>query len=367
MSLSTPCRAILLFALFSSTLAFSADARSADGKTLLEQGRYRQLYNLAEDRLAHNPNDAEALIWLSAVYDASGDFDQAVETARRATAAAPDSSEAHCQFADTLGDKAVKVGILHGAYALARQMRHELDLALQLDPNNLRCLRESMGLYEEAPAIAGGSKAKASETLQKIIAINPADGARAQAALLQMQKRPLPEIEASLRRAVELDPHFYRALIDLASVLESDSYRRWADAEHVARQAIAADPDRAAGYVYLAEACARQQHWSELDATLDAAQRHVPEDLAPYYTAAVALLDSNAALPRAERYLRKYLAAEPEAGAPTQASAHWKLGLVLEKEGRLPEAASELRAAAAENSHDPAFQKDYKRITGGNA
>lgn len=365
MSFSTPFRAILLFVfVFSASFALSADVKSPDGKTLWEQGRYRQLSRLAQDRLAHNADDADALIWLSAVYSASGDFDRAVETARRATEVAPSSSEAHCQLADTLGDKAIKVGILHGAYPLAKQMRLELDRSLQLDPRNLRCLRESMGLYEQAPALAGGSKSKARQILQQISQINAADGARAEAALLQMQKRPLPEVEASLRRAVQLDPRFYRALIDLTSILASESYRRYAEAERFARQAIAADPDRAAGYVYLAEACARQQHWNELDATLDAAQRHIPDNLAPLYSAALALLDSGADLTRAERYLRKYLTQQPEAGAPTQASVHWKLGLVLEKLGRLSDAASELRAAAAENSSDPAFKKDFKRITG---
>jgi tetratricopeptide (TPR) repeat protein len=368
-------RTLLLLILFSAILACATSsaassanqAPSADGKTLLEQGRYRQLYNLAQDRLSHNPNDAEALIWLSAVYDASGDFDHAIDFARRATAAAPSSNEAHCQLADTVGDKAVKVGILHGAYPLARQMRHELELSLQLDPHNLRCLRESMGLYEQAPALAGGSKPKAQQMLQQITQINPAEGARAQAALLQMQKRPLPEIEAALRRAVQLDPHFYRALTDLASILASDGYRRYADAEQVARQAIAADPERAAAYTYLAGACAHQQHWSDLEAALDEAQHRLPDNLAPLYSAALALLDSNVDLPRAERYLRKYLTEQPEAGAPTQATAHWKLGLVLEKEGRLSDAAHELRAAAAENSNDPAFKKDFKRITGSDA
>jgi tetratricopeptide (TPR) repeat protein len=347
-----------------ASLAIAAPNASPEGKVLLEQGHYRQLYRLAQQRLATNSNDADALAWLSAVYDAEGDFDKAVDYARRATEAAPSSSESHCQLADTLGDKALKAGIMGGAYMLARQMRHELDRSLELDPQNIRCLRESMGLYEQAPVIAGGSKSKARQMLQRIQHINPAEGARAEAALLQMQKKPLTEIEAALRRAVQLNPRFYPALMDLTSVLASDSYGRYADAEHFARQAIAADPDRVAGYTYLAIACARQQHWSDLEAALEEAQRHVPEDFAPLYSASLALLDTNSDLPRAERYLRKYLTQEPEAGAPSRASSHWKLGLVLEKEGRLSDAARELRAAAPELSGNASFTKDYKRITG---
>jgi tetratricopeptide (TPR) repeat protein len=301
---------------------------------------------------------------MSAIYDAYGNFDKAVEFGRRATEAAPNSSETHCQLADTLGDRALQLGILGGGIPLARQMRHELDLALQLDPRNIRCLKESMGLYEQSPAIVGGSKTKARETLQQIYAIDAANGALAEAALLQMQKRPLPDIEAFLRRAVQLNPHLYRAVVDLTSILASDGYRHWAEAEHFARVGIAADPNRAGCYTYLAVALVRQQHWNDLDAALAEAQRHIPDNLSPLYSAAVALLESNADLARSERYLRQYLAREPEAGAPTHGSAHWKLGLVLEKQGRLSDAANELRAAAAQNSNDPAFKKDFKRIAG---
>jgi tetratricopeptide (TPR) repeat protein len=349
----------LVFALLASTFAFSAD-----GKTLLEQGHFRQLRAVAQDRLNRNSHDAEALAWLSAVYDAHGDFERAVEFGRRATEAAPNSSEAHCQLADTLGDRALQLGVLGGGVPLARQMRHEIDLALQLDPRSIRCLKESMGLYEQSPILVGGSKAKARETLQQIYAINQADGALAEAALLQMQKRPLPEIESYLRRAVQLNPRLYRALSDLTSILASDGYRRYADAEHFARQAIAADPNRAAGYTYLASVCAHQQRWNDLDATLAEAQRHVPDNPAPLFAAAVALLETSADLPRAERYLRQYLSRDPEEGAPTHGTAHWKLALVLEKEGRRSDAANELRAAAAQNGNDPAFKKDLKRIAG---
>jgi tetratricopeptide (TPR) repeat protein len=352
-------RVVLCFALLTSTFAFTAD-----GKTLLEQGHYRQLYGMADARLNQNPRDAEALTWMSAIYDAWGDFDKAVAYGRRAADAAPDSSEAHCQLADTLGDKALKLGIVGGGVPLAHQMRHEIDRALELNPRNLRCLKESMGLYEQAPAVVGGNKGKAREALEQVKQINPAEGALAEAALLQMQKRPLAEIEAALRRAVQLNPRLYRALTELAGVLASDGYRRYGEAEQFARQAITADPNRAAAYTLLATVLARQQHWSELDAALAEAQRRVPDDASPAYNAAIVLLDSGVELPRAERYLRQYLAQEPEAGAPTRSTGHWKLALVLEKEGRLADAASELRAAAAGNANNPEFKRDYKRIAG---
>ena len=179
---------------------------------------------------------------------------------------------------------------------------------------------------------------------------------------MQMDKRPLPEIEAALRRAVQLNPRLYRALTDLISIL--DNNHRYAEAEKFARQAISADPNRTAGYTWLATALARQGKWSELETTLAEAQRHVSDDAAPFYAASVVMLELGAELSRAERYLRQYVAQEPEAGSPARSIAHWKLGLVLEREGRMTDAANELRAAAAEIGNDPAFKKDYKRIAG---
>ncbi len=114
---------------------------------------------------------------MSAIYDAYGDFDRAVDFAPPRHRSRPQQQRISLPVADTLGDKALKLGILGGGIPLARQMRHELDLSLQLDPRNVRCLKESMGLYEQAPAIVGGSKTKARETLQQIYRINPADGA----------------------------------------------------------------------------------------------------------------------------------------------------------------------------------------------
>ena len=92
-------------------------------------------------------------------------------------------------------------------------MRHELDIGIQLDRQNIRCLKEAWGctrslrrcrrLQDQGP-----------RNLQRFTR-STAEGLSAEAMLLQMEKRPLPEIEAYLRRAVQLNPHLYRAVVDL--------------------------------------------------------------------------------------------------------------------------------------------------------
>jgi tetratricopeptide (TPR) repeat protein len=119
----------------------------------------------------------------------------------------------------------------------------------------------------------------------------------------------------------------------------------------------------------LARLYAGQKRWKELDSILIESENKVADNLAPYFAAGHVLLVQGPVggqdLARAERYFRKYLTQVPEAEMPTSAEAHWKLGLVLEKEGRKSEAASEVEAALGLNPNLEKAKVDLKRIKGG--
>ena len=70
-------------------------------------------------------------------------------------------------------------------------------------------------------------------------------------------------------------------------------------------------------------------------------------------------------LPRAERYARKYLAQEPEPTSSSPAVAHWRLGLVLEKQGRKGDAIAERQSATRMDPKFEQAQKDLKRLKAG--
>ena len=107
-----------------------------------------------------------------------------------------------------------------------------------------------------------------------------------------------------------------------------------------------------------------QQRWSELDGILGNAEASIPDDFVPYYIAATALMASKTDLARAERYLRKYLSQEPEAESPSHATTHWRLGLVLEQQGRKGEAVAEIETALKMDSSIEPAKKDLKRLKG---
>ena len=65
--------------------------------------------------------------------------------------------------------------------------------------------------------------------------------------------------------------------------------------------------------------------WQELEALLADAEKHVPDDLAPYYRAADRILASGHDAALARRYFEKYASQEPEGDQPTLAEARAKL------------------------------------------
>ena len=112
----------------------------------------------------------------------------------------------------------------------------------------------------------------------------------------------------------------------------------------------------------LAIAYVSQQKWNDLDAILADGEKNVPDNLQPYFYAGRMLAGSGADNARGERYMRHYLEEEPEPNASKPAFAHWRLGQLLEKEGRKGDAVAEYQKAAQMAPDNEPIQKDLKRL-----
>jgi tetratricopeptide (TPR) repeat protein len=336
-------------------------APGADRLALIQGNHWKRLRALAEPQLRANPGDAEAAYEVAYTRVAFGDFDGAVEIARKAVALDGSNADAHYVLARGLGEKASRAGILKGM-GLAKEFRRENEAALKLAPDHLDALEAEMEFFWQAPGIAGGDKKKAREIASRIGGIDPARGALAEAELEEREKHPdRARIESLFRKAVAARPGDYPAHLALASWCAADSTRH-DEAEKLARETAALDPGRAAAYSVMTVLDARRENWSALDADLELAAKSVPDDPSPRYQAARILMTSGKDLPRVERYFREYLTQEPEGQTPPLAAAHWRLGLTLEKEGRKPEAVAEIDSALAlEPDFEPA-KKDRKRL-----
>ena len=337
-------------AMLGCALALHAETSPED---LLHAGHCKRARAVLEQRYRANPNDPETLWLLSALREEWHDLDAAETLAQKAATANPKDARYHLQLSNVLGEKAENASILHQV-GLARRFRKELDIALALDPKNADALESLMRFYYEAPGIIGGDKRKAHDVAAQLVAIDPVRGCHAQAWLARQEKQP-ERLEDLYRKAVEARPASYEAQIALGNYYGSQ--KKIAEAEAAARRAVEIEPSRVGGYNLLASVFASQARWKELETLLGESGRNVADNLSPFFWAAIYCLSKSTELPRAEGYLRRYLAQEPEPTAPSHAQAHWRLGLVLEKQSRHPEAVAEWQAAVKLDPHSPAAQE----------
>jgi tetratricopeptide (TPR) repeat protein len=327
-------------------------------ESLIERGHYKKARSFVQAELNKNPNDAHALYLMSKIQKAFGDNDAAMRMAEQAVKLDGNNSDYHCQLAELSGEKAQKAGMFE-KMSLARTMKREGETALTLNPKNVECLEGMMQFYLEAPGIVGGDKQKARELLDRLMAVDPVEGNFAQIEFANHEKQT-DKTEGFLLKAVEAGPKNYRAHTALANLYASQ--KKFDVAEKHAREALRLDPNRAGAYSLLVYILGTQERWKDVDTVLDQAEKNVPDDLNPMFQAGKALLLAGKDLPRAEGYFRKYLSHEPEGGTPPLAAAHWRLGLVMEKEGKKSEAIAEMETALKINPDFDLAKKDLKRL-----
>jgi len=339
----------------------AANSPAAD---LAAHGHWKRLKAQVEPRAAANPNDAEAQWLLSRVRAAFRDFENALAPAEKAAALDPRNADYQWQLAQVVGDLAQEASVFR-QIGLAKRYRREVDAAIAIDPRHTGALTGLMEFYNRAPGIVGGDKKKAGQTADRIAEIDKVDGCIAKVRLLSQQSpAPLAEIEQVWVQAVQADPSRWEPHANLANIYAGGQSPRYELAEKEAQIVRRLDPDRVVAYGVLASVYSAQERWADLDAVLADAEKRIPDNLSPYLRSAGTLTTTGKDLARAERYARKYVSQEPEPNAPSHAVAHWRLGLVLEKQGRKADAIAELQTAAR---MDPAFeqaQKDLKRVKG---
>ena len=353
-------RAIPALMLFAATLWFAlaqAAVNDPSPEALIESYHWKRAKALLEPRVKANPNEAEALYLLSQVRMAYRDLKDAVTLAERAAAQNPKSVAYRQQVAEAVCELAGKERSL----GLGRRCKSELEAAAALDPNHVDSRWGLMEWHMEAPWIIGGRKGEARKMLVEIQRINPSRGFMAQNRMNQYEKKT-DSPEPLFLKALEANPKSYSIRMTLVNFYFSDGQKKYDLVEKHAREALKLEPDRTGGYGGQAVVFARQKRWQELDAILAQAEKIVPDNFSPYYSAGNILLVDGSDLPRAEKYFRKYLSIEPEPRAPTHADAHWRLALVLEKMNRKPEAVQELQKTLQLNPNHEGAKKDLQRL-----
>ncbi len=269
-------------------------------------GNYALAISTLEPLVAESSSNAEAFFWLGRSYYEISDYDSAV--ARLEKAALLDSKNSLYQ--QWLGRAYGGMADRDRSFSLAKKVKRQFQLAVDLSPSNLEARRDLEEYCLDAPWIVGGSKDEALEQVNAIAAIDPIQG------------------------------HLARAVYD------REALKRLEDAESEIRQVLAADPKTPDPYLETAQFFQSENKPAEMAQSIQAAARVSPNDpRLPYFRGVAAVL-SNTQLSDAERDLKAYLASTPQRSDwPSHANARVWLGRLYEAQGKRPEAAEQYRAA----------------------
>ena len=178
-----------------------------------DPGRIDRARDLLEAALTRD-RQVDTMVMLAYVHFLYGDvratttedklaaYDRGREIAKRAVELAPRNPEAHVWYGINAGRWGLTKGVMRSLFLLPT-VRQEVDTTLELDPKNLRALALSGNVFLEVPGLFGGDRAKA---------------------------------EQQFRKALEIDPHFTVARVDLARVLIATA--RYADARRELQRVV---------------------------------------------------------------------------------------------------------------------------------
>jgi tetratricopeptide (TPR) repeat protein len=183
-------------------------ARYHEDPTVIDRARDQLEAALSRDR------QVDTMVMLSFVHFLYGDvrattaedklaaYERGREVGQRAVELAPKNPEAHVWYGINTGRWGLTKGVMRSLFLLPT-VRQEIDATLALDPKNLRALALSGNVFLEVPGLFGGDRDKA---------------------------------EQQFRKALEIDPHFTVARVDLARVLIAKG--RYADARQELQRVI---------------------------------------------------------------------------------------------------------------------------------
>jgi tetratricopeptide (TPR) repeat protein len=340
----------------------AVQAGDSSPEFLMEEGHWKQARAIIEPLATTNRDDAETVYLRSRLSLAFKDFDTALKLAEKAVALDDKNSKYHWQLGRVCGEMTGldTIGFFK-RLGLSRRFKSENQRAIALNPKFIQPRFLLIGFHLQAPGIAGGDKNEARKLANEIVRIDSVEGFIAQAEIAEEEKN-IAEAESLYLKAVATGPRSYHAQVALANFYLTDALKKYDLVEKYSREAQALDPGRPEAYSALAQAYALQSRWADLEDVLAKAEKNDSDDLDPYYQAGKALLLQGGDMARAERFFRKYLRQEAEGERPDLASAHWRLGLVLEKQGRKQEAAAEVEKALQIKPNFEQAKKDLKRL-----
>ncbi|HET9768907.1 MAG TPA: tetratricopeptide repeat protein [Thermoanaerobaculia bacterium] len=304
---SSALAVLLLVTLASAASAAPATGPLAPGIQAFEARRFEEARKFFAPYAAAHPQDADAAYYLGRTLAALRQTDDAIAWLEKAAKLAPRRSDVQLWLARAYGTAAQQASLLRKG-GLAKNAHEAWLKAVELDPGNLDARSDLITFYLVAPGFMGGSVEKAREQAGEIAKRDAVRGAIARANIALDQKDP-----AAAERIVQeaLAKHPGEPQLRNSLGLFYQSQKRWDAAFDVYEAMLAADPDA----------------WNAL-----------------YQIGRTAAL-SGKRLDRGAAALQRYLGHTPDSESPPLANAHYRLGMIFEKQGNKAGARAEYQAA----------------------
>jgi tetratricopeptide (TPR) repeat protein len=278
------------------------------GRQAYEASDYSKATQLLQEAAARNPVNGEIQLLLAKTYYETQQHDAAIASAEKAVAIEPQNSVYHEWLGRTYGEKAEHASWL-SALSLAKKTRKEFEKAVELDQKNFGAAQALIEFDCAAPGIAGGGEDKARPEIEKLAALDVAEGHYA-TGNCRRQKKDFAVADSEFTKALESRPKSADLIYDIG--------------DYAVKRA---QPER-------------------LLAVADEGEKVVPADPRGKFYRAVGLVLQNKQPDEAERLLRDYLKSAPTRNNyPHPWQAHEWLGRIYEGQGKTQAAIDEYEAA----------------------
>ncbi len=320
------CAILACVMLLARSVEPAQESPLGNAKAAFEKGEYSQAIDILKNAAAAgDPNNGDAYVLLTRSYLELNQYDAAVSSAEKAVAINPKNSDYHRWLGEAYGAKADHASML-SAYSLARKTQKEFQAAVDLDAHNFDAQQDLIEYDCTAPGMVGGGEEKAQPLIEKLMAMDPAEGHYA-AGICRAQKKNYEAADAEFTKALESKPKTVKRVYDIG-----DYYLQRKNAEKLLVVAAAG------------------------------------EDLAPHdprgkFYSGVALILQNQKPAEPEKLLREYLEEAPmNSEYPRPWVVHYWLGRLQESRKNPAAARGEYQAALKLNGKYKPAQEALKQL-----
>jgi len=222
-------------------------------------------------------------------------FDEAATSFERAVELNPNRSEYHLWLGHAYTKQLASANFIRKGM-IGRRIGPQYDKAVELDSSSIAAAEARVDFYLEAPGMVGGGVDKAKTEAARLTRLNAYAGGFARAKIADKEKLP-EQTESEYRGLMRSFPDSARPVVALATLLQS------------------------------------RERFAEAFEVIDARLARFPNDTVMIYQLGRAAALSGRELTRGEAALRKFLGLLGVSDPSSRASAHFRLGMIREKQG----------------------------------